>query len=208
MRAIPGNSSLTRFYLARGHSLCYSRPAMRRRRTKVTWMTLLILLAGILITYFDPQRQLVNAARVEEIGSQQATPGYCTHVADGDTAVLRQGTHSVRVRLGGIDAPEKDQSYGDQSKAELERLIGGKQVYLVETDQDKYGRTVGVLFIRDGHSYRNVNLAMLEAGAAWHYVQYSLGSAYAEAEQRAQAARRGLWAEPSPTAPWDYRHQR
>lgn len=181
---------------------------MRRRRTKVTWMTLLVLLAGVLITHFDPQRQLVNSTQVEEIGSSQATSGFCAHVADGDTVVLQQGNRSIRVRLGGIDAPEKSQTYGEESKAELARLIDGKQVYLVETDQDKYGRSVGVIFLREGDTFLNINLAMLEAGAAWHYKQYSLGSAYAEAEQHARTARRGLWADPSPTPPWDFRHRR
>lgn len=179
-----------------------------RRRTKVTWMTLLVLLAGILITHFDAQRQLINSSHVEEIGSGQASSGFCAHVADGDTVVLQQGERSTRVRLGGIDAPEKNQAYGDESKAELARLIDGKQVYLVKTDQDKYGRTVGVIFLRDGDSYLNINLAMLEAGAAWHYKQYSLGRAYAEAEQHARSTSRGLWAEPSPTPPWDFRHRR
>lgn len=180
----------------------------RRRKNKMTWITLLLILAGFLITYLDPQRRLINAAQIEQIDTSIATPAYCTHVADGDTITIQRGKHNTRVRLAGIDAPEKKQAYGDASLQLLTRLIHGKQIYLIETDHDKYGRTVGVIFLRDGTAYRNINLAMVEAGAAWNYTQYALGSAYADAEQRARTARRGLWAQPSPTPPWDYRHRR
>jgi endonuclease YncB( thermonuclease family) len=72
---------------------------------------------------------------------------------------------------------------------------------VVVKDTDRYGRTVGHVFV-DG---RDVNLEMLQDGMAWHYKRYDKSRAFQQAEQSAQTAKRGLWAEKSPVPPWDWR---
>jgi endonuclease YncB( thermonuclease family) len=129
-------------------------------------------------------------------------------VYDGDTAtVLDVNKRQYKIRFNGIDAPEAKQDYGQKSKQNLSDLIYGKEVIVKSDKTDKYGRTVGNVFV-DG---LDVNLAQIKAGFAWHYKKYSSEQSpedraiYAEAETRAQAAKLGLWMDSNPTPPWDWR---
>ena len=91
-------------------------------------------------------------------------------VTDGDTIVLVDRT---RVRLHGIDAPEKDQPYGSAATKALDGMISGS-VYIVEVDEDRYGRLVGHLFhSKEGY---DINASMVCAGYAWWYERYAPGS--------------------------------
>lgn len=134
--------------------------------------------------------------------------GQVVGVTDGDTITLLDGQRTQhKVRLAGIDAPEKAQAFGQRSKEHLSSLVFGRQVKVETAKQDRYGRTVGkVLF--DG---RDANLAMVVAGLAWHYKKYEGEQSpadrllYAAAEQEAREARRGLWLDQVVTAPWDHR---
>jgi len=130
-------------------------------------------------------------------------------VLDGDTIeVLGTGNIPRRVRLAGIDAPEKAQPFGQRSKQNLSGLVFGKQVKVDGSKTDKYGRTVGKVLV-DG---ADANLAQVKAGFAWHYKQYASEqsandrSLYAIGEDGARSARAGLWRDPNPMAPWDWRH--
>lgn len=129
-------------------------------------------------------------------------------VTDGDTiTVLDDQRTQHKIRLAGIDAPEKTQAFGQRSKEHLSSLVFGRRV-LVETEkQDRYRRTVGKVVI-DG---RDANLAMVVAGMAWHYKKYQSEQSeadrllYSDAERTAIELRRGLWSDPTPTAPSDWR---
>ena len=124
-------------------------------------------------------------------------------VHDGDTVtVLRNGHDQVRIRLSGIDAPERGQAFGQQAKGLMSRLVFGRNVSVRVVDHDRYRRTVARLAV-DG---QDVGLAMLRQGLAWHYKHYDSDPAYAGAENAARAQHLGLWADPHPVAPWDYRH--
>lgn len=127
--------------------------------------------------------------------------GKVVGITDGDTITVLVGTDPVKVRLNGIDAPEKKQPFGTQSRAKLGELAFGKTVTVHSAGKDRYGRTLGTV-LADGQS---VNLKMVETGLAWHYAQYSKDAALADAEKAARAARRGLWADPKPVAPWEFR---
>ena len=122
-------------------------------------------------------------------------------ITDGDTIVLRGG---ARVRLHGIDTPERNQPYGAEATRELRKIIG-KGVYVEATDTDRYGRTVAVLWTRDGV---NVNLEMVCRGAAWWYQRYARGDAdLRECQALARENDLGLWEGEEPTPPWEWRRK-
>ncbi|MCG9079170.1 thermonuclease family protein [Laribacter hongkongensis] len=123
-------------------------------------------------------------------------------VADGDTVTcLADGHRQIKVRLAQIDAPEKDQQFGQRSKQSLSDLVYGKTVTLNEDTTDRYGRIVGTLIVNG----KDANLIQVQTGMAWVYKQYARDPAYFRAENEARAARRGLWTDPAPIPPQDWR---
>lgn len=127
-------------------------------------------------------------------------------VSDGDTiTVLDSEHHEIRVRLWGIDAPEKKQAYGEASRRHLAEHIAGKDVRLEIHGKDAYGRTLAVIWLGE----ENENLLQVRDGYAWHYKQYAKKSySYADAEKEARDHRRGLWKDANPIPPWDFRKNR
>ena len=148
--------------------------------------------------------------------------GRVVAVADGDTiTVLDAAQRQTKVRLSGIDAPEKKQPYGTRTKQHLAGLVFGKVVEVDWKKHDRYGRIIGTVLAPDencaaAHCAKTVDagLAQLSAGLAWHYKQYAKEQPraererYAAAETVAQLKRLGLWADPHPTPPWEWRHPR
>lgn len=128
-------------------------------------------------------------------------------VSDGDTVTVRDvdGGAQFRVRLRGIDAPERAQAFGQRSKQLLSDLVFNRQVRLVIYENDRYGRAVADIHVERGGAEVLANLEMIRAGLAWHYVRYDKRVEFAEAEKEARAAKRGLWADANPTPPWNWR---
>lgn len=129
-------------------------------------------------------------------------------LADGDTiTVLDYRYTQHKVRVAGIDAPEKGQAFGNRAKAQLAILVMGKPVDVQWRKKDRYGRIVGVVRVNG----TDVGFEQVRAGMAWHYKAYSKEQSpedratYSAAEDEARLARRGLWADKSPQPPWDYR---
>ena len=154
---------------------------------------------------------LLAVALLAGCAHESRLQGEVVRVADGDTVTVRDPRDKThRVRLAGIDAPEQAQPHGMASREHLAQLVAGRDVEVRYRKVDDYGRLVGTLWL-DG---RDVNLAQLQAGLAWHYRHYqdeqphAERQAYADAETQARQARLGLWQDPAPTAPWDYRRQR
>ena len=119
-------------------------------------------------------------------------------ITDGDTIVLRGST---RVRLHGIDTPERDQPYGSEATAALESMVE-TSVYIVEVDTDRYGRMVATLY----HSTEgyDINASMVCAGHAWWYERYAPNSELLEGcQEEAQNAPKGLWQSDDPMPPWE-----
>ena len=132
--------------------------------------------------------------------------GICVGVADGDSLLLElpEGNR-VRVRLFGIDAPEKDQDGALPARKKLTRLVYDKPVRVEVQDIDKYGRYVGKVYA----GARYVNRFMLKEGLAWLYRHYAADDAVlAEAEARARAAARGIWTTASPLRPRIFRSEK
>jgi len=129
--------------------------------------------------------------------------GKVVSVLDGDTIkVIEAGNQETTVRLHQIDAPEKNQDFGQRSKQALSSLVFGKAVTVEVVTIDKYGRTVGTV-ITDG---LDTNLEQVRSGMAWVYRKYASDPKYFEAEKSAKDSRMGLWAQSNPTPPWVYRH--
>lgn len=135
--------------------------------------------------------------------------GKVVEVVDGDTVDVRTDSKEVlRVRVAGIDAPEKGQPFVQAAKRAMADLVFGQEVRVSWRKLDRYGRVVGKL----EKSSLDTGLAMIDRGLAWHYKQYQSEQTsvdrtlYASAEVRARADRRGLWADAAPIAPWEFRH--
>ena len=125
-----------------------------------------------------------------------------TRVVDGDTIHVLDGRGTIKIRLHGIDSPERGQPYGRAAGGALADMVAGEYVRLKKVDTDRYGRTVAKVYI--GNTY--VNKAMVEKGYAWWYRQYAQGEIRLWlAEREARRAKRGLWAESNPIPPWEWR---
>ncbi|MDR4483842.1 MAG: thermonuclease family protein [Nitrospirales bacterium] len=129
------------------------------------------------------------------------------HIADGDTiTVLNNSNRQIKIRLNGIDCPEKAQAYGNKAKEFTKGLAAGQIVTVQGHDQDKYGRTIGDVILEDG---RNLNQELVKAGYAWWYRKYAPGNMLLEKlEADAKAAKLGLWKDSNPIPPWEFRHGR
>ncbi len=148
--------------------------------------------------------QLLTAANVQA----GTLAGRVVGVTDGDTiTVLDSSNRQYKIRFAGIDAPEKNQPFGQRAKEHLSELVFNRQVIVETEKEDRYGRTVGKVLV----SGRDTNLAMVVAGYAWHYKKYQAEQSpddrllYDSAEQEARAARRGLWEDPDPIPPSEWR---
>jgi micrococcal nuclease len=126
-------------------------------------------------------------------------------VKDGDTFEILRNGQTITVRLFGIDTPEKNQAYGQRAKQFASDLAFGKNVRLIEHNKDRYGRTVGTIILPDG---RNLNQELVREGYAWHYKAYSKDKTLENLEADARRFKRGLWQDPNPVAPWDFRKQK
>lgn len=136
--------------------------------------------------------------------------GRVVAIADGDTVTVLDATETQhKVRLAGIDAPEKRQPFGQVSRQYLAEAIFGRVVTVDWSKRDRYGREVGKILIEG----RDVNLGQIQAGLAWHYKQYEREQSprdravYAAAEEAARQAQRGLWREPDAIPPWTFRRR-
>lgn len=137
--------------------------------------------------------------------------GKVVRVADGDTImVLDQAKTQHKIRLSGIDAPEKGMPFGQKSKQHLSDLVAGRMVMVETIKVDRYKRNVGKVLL-DG---QDANLAQVEAGFAWHYKAYQREQSpadrhvYSQAEERAREAKKGLWLDREPEPPWEWRKNR
>jgi endonuclease YncB( thermonuclease family) len=143
------------------------------------------------------------AGAVERVGT-------VVGIADGDTLTLLDESRTLhRIRIDGIDAPERSQPYGQRARQSLADLAHGRSARAECPKSDRYGRIVCRVTV-DGV---DVGLEQLRRGLAWHYVKYAheqsplARSEYARAQEQARATRAGLWHFDTPTAPWDYRKE-
>jgi len=144
------------------------------------------------------------------IAQAELITGRVVGVADGDTITVLDNTNTQhKVRLAGIDAPEKKQAFGAASKKSLSDLVYGKQVSVDWQKQDRYGRKVAKVIING----IDANLEQIKRGMAWFYAKYQKElpaqdrQNYTSAQDYAEKSQLGLWADKNPIPPWDFRKQ-
>ena len=138
----------------------------------------------------------------------QPLRGRVVAIADGDTlTILDDEKTQHKIRLAGIDAPEKGQPFSQKAKENLSRLVFGQVVTIEGEKRDRYGRRVAKVLLHEV----DAGLELVKLGLAWHFKRYqreqnqSDRKSYAEAEEKARAERLGLWADPSPVDPSEWR---
>jgi endonuclease YncB( thermonuclease family) len=184
---------------------------MPRSRTTIGCLTVIVLL---MIAWYSkgarngpPKRPAAAGIRpVSKLPADHERGGMVGRVVsvhDGDTITILTPSHEqVKIRLHGIDAPESGMPYGQASKRALSNMVFGREVVLESYGTDRYGRCIGEVFV-DG---ADINRQMIRSGYAWHYRQYDHTRDLQDDEDGARVARRGLWQEPDPEPPWEYRH--
>jgi len=136
---------------------------------------------------------------------KQSREGLVVKIVDGDTYDLIRNGVQTRVRMEGIDAPERGMDYYKVSKDYLGSLCMNKKIRLQVSKKDRYGRLIAKSYLPDG---RELGEEMVRAGMAWHFKRYSNDAKLARLEREARSARRGLWSAANPTAPWEYRKRK
>jgi endonuclease YncB( thermonuclease family) len=127
--------------------------------------------------------------------------GKCVGVSDGDTISVMHEGKAEKIRLYGIDCPEKGQPFGKRAKQFTSDMVFGKTVEVKPVTIDRYGRTVAWIYSDD----ICLNKELLRAGLAWHYKQYSSDEDLALFELDARGKKIGLWADFNPIPPWEWR---
>ncbi len=142
------------------------------------------------------------------VASAETISGRVVGISDGDTVTILDVTNTqYKIRLSGIDSPEKKQAFGSVAKKTLSDLIYGKQVDVNYSKLDRYQRIVGK--IQFGN--QDINLAMIKAGMAWHFTKYQKDQPfedrlnYLHAQMDAEKQKNGLWIDPNPIPPWEFR---
>ncbi|TGJ99870.1 nuclease [Leptospira langatensis] len=127
--------------------------------------------------------------------------GEVVRVLDGDTIIVAREQERIVIRLSDIDCPEKDQEFGREAKEAISGFVMHKNVSVLIRGKDRYGRTIGTVYL----SGDNINFRMIESGFAWWFYKYSRDELYRDAEILARKQNRGLWLNPSPLPPWEFR---
>lgn len=143
--------------------------------------------------------------RLEQAGARaEPLSGKVVRVRDGDSLVVLAGRTPVEVRLDGVDAPELAQAFGKSAKRCASDLAFGRRVRLELRGKDQYDRDLAEVFLPDG---RSLNRELVAAGCAWWFRRYSQDLGLETSERRARSDRRGLWSDPVPVPPWEFRER-
>ncbi|MEX0997613.1 MAG: thermonuclease family protein [Flavobacteriaceae bacterium] len=180
---------------------------MIRRKMYIQFLVALVFL----LTACGERVRMDESTLILEQISENNTPNDKKHIegkvikiADGDTfTLIFDNGFDVRVRLNGIDSPEKKQAFSKRAKQSLSNLIYDKEVKVYYGSKDRYGRVLGEVFVND----LNVNHEMVRRGMAWHFKRYSDDETLAQLEIEARKNKTGLWADPNAVAPWEFRRK-
>lgn len=169
----------------------------------------LLMLGGCLDIKSGSYQQLPDGMQISDYGTLLAQ-GKVVSVADADTVtILGSNNKHYKIRLQGIDAPEKKQNYGAQCKDKLAALVLNRRVDVEAYKKDRYQRIVAKILLDD----QDMALELIRQGCGWHYKAYADEQSwrdqrnYAAAEKQARNSKLGLWRDARPQAPWDYRRR-
>lgn len=174
-----------------GQQIQLNEPQKQTMKHKLLIITLIFLCGGC------------QSPRGRDNTTSDNASGKVVKILDGDTyEILLDGNKTERIRMEGIDAPEKGMPFYKVSKNYLGSLCFKKNIRLEVQSTDRYGRTIAFGYLDDG---RELSAEMLKAGLAWHYKKYNTDEDLAELERQAKESRGGLWSDDNPMAPWDNR---
>lgn len=195
--------------------------AKRTKKSKYSITSLLLLLVVVFYIGFlrnrnepprekptteKPEKKIRKAKKERPLRYLTVFEGKVIGIKDGDTFEVLYDSIPERVRLAEIDCPEKSQPFGKNARQYASELCFGKTVTVTSSGKrDRYKRVVGTITTTEGI---NVNEELVKAGLAWHYEQYSDNKELSLIEAEARQAKRGLWADKDPMAPWDWRKQK
>ena len=153
-----------------------------------------------------------NSLNAKVVQNPTILKGYqAVKVSDGDTLNVQKVENGkfvgevMKIRMFGIDAPEKTQDYGIESKQALEKLVNGKTLEIEEKNRDRYGRTVAVVYVNG----KNVNEEMVKNGNAWWYQEYDKKDTKMQAyQENAKKNKLGLFGKRGYVEPWNYRKEK
>ena len=128
--------------------------------------------------------------------------GKVVGISDGDTIRVLHDKEEVKIRLEGIDCPESKQAFGTTAKETTSELAFGKTVTVKDKGKDRYGRTLAEIILPDDTS---LNWELVRLGFAWWYKKYSKDESLGHLRAEARKAKLGLWADPNPMPPWEWR---
>jgi endonuclease YncB( thermonuclease family) len=167
-------------------------------------IALLVLSSALAVLGHDALKPASYTFGLEHV----AIHGRITGIVDGDTVnVLILGKQQIRVRLAFVDAPEKGQAFGQRAKQAMSELVFGKDVKLRPHTIDRYGRLVARVLVDN----QDAGFELLKQGLCWVYEQYmpeaspDIQASYQQAQAVAREQKFGLWSDPFPVPPWDWR---
>lgn len=157
----------------------------------------------VTIAYLNISCESKQTKHSADLSNETSNSGKVIGIIDGDTYdILLDGDKTVRIRMEGIDAPEKGMPFYRKAKKHLSDLCYGKIVRLEIHTTDEHDRKIAFSYLEDG---RELSHEMIKAGLAWHFVKFNKDSDLAELESQAKKAKRGLWVDNSPMPPWENR---
>jgi micrococcal nuclease len=130
--------------------------------------------------------------------------GKVVDVSDGDSITVLSENRRVQVHLAAVDCPELNQAWGKEAKQFTSYLVNGKRVVVWRAYEVPDGKYFAFVFTEN----INLNKALLRAGLAWHYREYSRDPLLTALEMEARVEKKGLWSDPNPLPPWEFRKQR
>ncbi len=147
----------------------------------------------------------VKTGERRTLSDEKSIIGEVITIIDGDTYdLLTEEKQIIRIRMEGIDAPERGMAFYRVAKNYLGELCMGKTIRIIKVDTDRYGRVLAWSYLPNGHELGH---EMIRAGMAWHFKKYNSDEDLAKLEIEARAARIGLWRDVNPVAPWEHRTQ-
>ena len=168
---------------------------MHRSPSLVCLVALTVALTACVAQELSPSTALT--------GNRPTFTGTVLSVTDGDTLIVLTNGAREKVRLTGIDCPESDQSFGNQATQLAKQFALEKAVAVTDFGRDKYHRLLGEIVLPDG---RLLNRELVREGFCWWYQKYApLNTELEQLEKSAREAKKGLWADPQPVPPWEWR---
>lgn len=182
------------------------KPIKNKKKSNLVLLFYIVLVSVVFAFFAVKMTDIIKNPKAPSSKTEAQTQDIkCKVVAvlDGDTLdCLEENKTKIRVRLQQIDAPEKKQAFGQASKQALSSLIYRQQVTVKATNQDKYGRYLGEVYLGE----KNVNKLMVYNGYAWAYKEYVTDKEYLHLQELAQQKKMGLWKQPNPIYPSEFRH--